>query len=140
MSSAHLFPVSDDELLISVYMKQGRTLDDLPYTPQFEAIYGALGGAEMGMTRSQLLHRLQNLRKSGKLPRLGKAVDSRPRIDPQQERTLSQLVEQEIGQMGQRDQLPYTDAFDRIVTAFNAQAGLSLSAHDVWRLVAKLAK
>jgi len=48
MADDLLFNISSDELLISVYQKQGRTLDDLPYTQQFERIYEAIVGDETG--------------------------------------------------------------------------------------------
>jgi hypothetical protein len=137
MSEPKLFQDAGDELLLSVYEKQGRTLDDLPYTPEFETIFEAMGD---GATRTGLFHRLHNLRKAGKLPRLGRATDKPPRIDPAQEELLVELVEAEIGQLSLRDRLPYTPAFDQIVCTFNAQAGLALSPHTVWRIIAKLAK
>ncbi len=135
-----LFPTTDDDLLKSVYARQGRTLDDLPYTPQFEAIAQALGAADSNAQRAELFHRLHNLRKAANLPRLGRAAEPPPRIDAEHETLLTQLVEQEIGKLSLRDRLPYTDAFDTIVATFNARAGLNLSPHDVWRIVAKLAK
>ncbi len=139
-----LFETSGDELLVSVYAKQGRTLDDLPYTPQFEAVYGAMTGggdeATPAVTRRALFHRLHNLRKAGKLPRLGKAQGSRPRLNPQQEAVLVELVREHVGELSKRDQLLYTEAFDTIVNTFNTRAGLGLSAHDTWRIIAKLAK
>ncbi len=161
-----LFPTNDDELLISVYQRQGRTLDDLPYTPQFEAIYLAVVGATGtpfvhasdfspgsaapghaasssspgGTTRAQLFHHLHNLRKAGKLPRLGRAASKPPRVDRRHEELLTQLVEARIGKLSLRDQLLYTPQFDEIVATFNERAALNLSAHDVWRVIAKLAK
>ncbi len=137
-----LFPTSDDELLISVYQKQGRTLDDLPYTDEFDAIHAAVIGDEnaTSTSRADLFHRLHNLRKAGKLPRLGKAATKPPRIAPEHEALLTSLVEEKIGRLSLRDQLLYAPAFDEIVIAFNARAGLNLSPHDVWRIIAKLAK
>ena len=136
-----LFQTSDDELLISVFRRQGRTLDDLPYTNAFEAIYQAYTGEDQtAVTRQQLFHRLHNLRKAGKLPRMGKAIGQRPRLTPEHETLLAKLVCDQVGQLSKRDQLLYTDAFDTIVNTFNTQAGLSLSAHDAWRIIAKLAK
>lgn len=131
-----LFP-NPDELLISVYQKVGRTLDDLPYTQEFEKIFAACGD---DTTRAALFRRLHNLRKAGKLPRLGRAAAAPPRIEPAHEALLTSLVNAEIGPLSMRDNLLYADAFDRIVQAFNAQAGLSLSNHDAWRIIAKLAK
>ena len=138
MREETLFPASSDELLASVYQKQGRTLDDLPYTPEFEAMFAAL--ADDGLTRAGLFHRLHNLRKAGRLPRLGRAASPPPRISAEQEATLARLVEDAIGKLSLRDQLPYTPRFDQVVCSFNAVAGLNLSPHAVWRLVAKLAK
>ena len=148
MADDLLFNISSDELLISVYQKQGRTLDDLPYTQEFERIYEALVGDDTeravgdatAMTRADLFHRLHNLRKAGKLPKLGRATGERPHIDAEQETLLARIVEQRIERLSLRDQLVYTDAFDQIAAQFNAEAGLNLSPHDVWRIVAKLAK
>jgi hypothetical protein len=146
MPEPMLFQTSDDELLISVYQRQGRTLDDLPYTEHFEAIFSAVVGDRTdqepyaALTRSALFRRLHNLRKAGRLPRLGRAIASPPRLDPQCEQKLIELVEAEIGKLSLRDQLPYSNQFERIVTTFNAQASLNLSLHDAWRIIAKAAK
>lgn len=142
MTDPVLFETSGDELLVSVYARQGRTLDDLPYTEEFERVYEAMtGGDESGaLSRQALFHRLHNLRKAGKLPRLGKAQGSRPRLNPEQEALLADLVCEHVGELSKRDQLLYTEAFDTIVNTFNTRAGLSLSAHDAWRIIAKLAK
>lgn len=138
----------DEELLISAYQRQGRSLDDLPYTEQFEAIYAAAVGDSpdeplAGTTRAQLFHRLHNIRKAGRLPRIGRAghlTEPPVRIGPEQEQTLAQLVEAALGRISLRDNLPYTPAFDALVADFNAAADLALSPYQVWRLVAKLAK
>ncbi|MEM9882439.1 MAG: hypothetical protein AAF800_05960 [Planctomycetota bacterium] len=137
-------PLNDDDTLIAVYAKQRRTLDDLPYTDEFEAIYTAMYGPDgvhdEHQTRDAVFHRLHNLRKAGKLPRLGRAKSPPPRVTPAQEARLTELIEGEVGQLGKRDQLLYRPAFDTIVDAFNTETGLSLSPHDLWRIVAKLAK
>ncbi|MEM9418267.1 MAG: hypothetical protein AAGA25_04310 [Planctomycetota bacterium] len=142
-----LFPINDDELLINVYQKQGRTLDDLPYTDEFETLYTSMYGPDgrdapnpAEQTRAKVFHRLHNLRKAGKLPKLGRAKSSPPRIEPEQEQQLVAIVEEHIGQISKRDQLLYQPTFDEIVDTFNAATGLSLSPHDLWRIIAKLAK
>jgi len=121
------------------YSRVGRTLDDLPYTDDFEQLWSALAKAT-NMGRREFFHKLHNLRKAGDLPRLGRAVGSPPRISPQDERELAGLVIAELGTLGQRDRLPYTPEFDRIVEAFTTKTGRELSRHDCWRLIAKLAK
>lgn len=142
-----LFPINDDELLINVYQKQGRTLDDLPYTDEFETLYAAMYGADgrdspnpAEQTRAKVFHRLHNLRKAGKLPKLGRAKSSPPRIEPEQEQQLVAVVEQHLGPISKRDQLLYQPGFDDIVDTFNTATGLSLTHHDLWRIIAKLAK
>lgn len=139
MSEARLFEDSSNELLVSVYLKQARTLDDLPYTPEFDAICEAMGAATKGQC-AELFHRLHNLRKASRLPRLGRAAESPPRIDPAHEVLLVGLVETAVGKLSLRDRLPYTDAFDELVVTFNSRAGLLLPPHAVWRIIAKLAK
>lgn len=141
MSDDLLFPTNDDDLLISVYQKQGRTLDDLPYTDAFESLFEAIyAGDEDAPSRAEVFRRLHNLRKAGKLPRMGRAQGERPRVTPEQEALLAGLVEAEVGALSKRDQLLYTPSFEALCTRFNNEAGLELSRHDVWRLVAKLAK
>lgn len=144
MADEQLFPINDDDLLVSVYQKQGRTLDDLPYTDAFEMLYASMYGGDdvepHTPSRSEVFHRLHNLRKAGKLPRMGRAHGERPRVTPEQEALLASLVEAAVGALSKRDQLPYTPAFDALCTRLNVEAGLELSQHDVWRLVAKLAK
>jgi hypothetical protein len=61
-------------------------------------------------------------------------------LDPAHEAVLAALVIREAGAMGQRDRLPHTPAFERVVEEFNAKTGLAMSAHDVWRQVARMAK
>lgn len=147
MDEKQLFPTSDEDLLISVYQKQGRTLDDLPYTAEFEALYAALYGCEESAqhhshqpSQAEVFHRLHNLRKAGKLPRLGRAQGERPRITTDQEALLTKLVEQQIGEISKRDTLLYTPEFELIAALFNSRAGLNLDRHAIWRLIAKLAK
>jgi hypothetical protein len=129
-----------DRLLIDAYVVTGRTLDDLPYTAEFEDLYMSLGGEGCGKSRRELFHRLHNLRKASKLPRIGRTPFNPPAINLDDEELLSSLVVAQIGTLGQRDQLPFTPRFDLLAQQFNDRTGRSLKSHDVWRLVAKLAK
>ncbi len=129
-----------DRALIEAYVRAGRTLDDLPYTPQFDAIVTEIRRVDPDATPRTVLHRLQTLRKSSRLPRLGRSDSPPIRIDDEESVLLSALVVESVGTMGQRDQLPYTPTFDRLVERFNARTGRALTPHDVWRLVARLAK
>jgi argininosuccinate lyase len=141
--AVNLFGVEDigvhaaDEQLIAAYQHAGRTLDDLPYTQEFETLFN---DASHGRSRHEVFHRLHNLRKAGKLPKAGRATEKPPIITAEAEQTLAKLVTEKLGKLSLRDNLPYTPAMDEIVATFDAHTGLSLSPHQVWRVIAKLAK
>jgi len=131
-------PVKRDAL-IKAYEAVGRTADDLPYTPQFETLcrmyVAAMGDPKP--TRREVWRHLLNLRKAGNLPKLGEAKSRPPKIDPEDEQHLRDLLGPDIGK---RDRLPYSERFDKIVNEFNEERTRKLSPHLVWRIVAKLAK
>lgn len=127
-----------DAALIAAYQRAGRTLDSLPYTEEFAAIMGEVSGAFAG--EREALHRLHTLRKAGRLPRLGRAGERPPTLEPEHERMLRALVEEAAGTMGARDRLPYTPEFDALGERFGRETGLSLGRHELWRVIAKLAK
>lgn len=129
-----------DEAIVDAYAKAARTLDDLPYTDEFETVMVLVRETDAEATHRDVFHRLHNLRKAGKLVRLGKAASNPPTIDEQHETLLIELVVAETGTLGQRDRLPYTEGFDRVAAAFANKTGLQLSHHDLWRVIAKLAK
>jgi len=132
-------PDRRDAELIKAYERAGRTLDSLPYTGEFEAIFEHAHAAGFASERDTF-HRLHNLRKAGRLPRLGKAPDSPPAIEPEEEAVLVELVASAAGSLGQRDRLPFTPEFDAVAERFSERTGRTLSPHDLWRLIAKLAK
>jgi len=130
------------EVLSKLYEQLGRTADDLPYTPHFEQLYkeyatALQASAHAVVTREEVWRHLLNLRKSGKLPKLGPAKSTPPEITEAEKMDLCELVGDQIGR---RDRLPYTLRFDEIVDAFNKTQPRPLSPHLVWRLVATLAK
>jgi catechol 2,3-dioxygenase-like lactoylglutathione lyase family enzyme len=127
------------DLLGKVYEKIGRTADDLPYTPHFESLYhGYIAGhAEPKPTRGEVWRHLLNMRKSGKLPKLGEARSAAPEVTPEERKALKEMLGDDIGR---RDRLPYSKRFDEIVDQFNKTQPKPLSPHLVWRLVATLAK
>lgn len=128
-----------DDRLVAAYVEVGRTLDDLPYTDEFEKLVAVLGG-DGALARREVLHRLQNLRKANRLPRLGRAASPSIKVTEDEESLLVGHVTEQAGTLGQRDQLVYDPRFDTLTERFNARTGRSLSRHDLWRLVAKLAK
>lgn len=131
---------AQDEAIVRAYEGVGVTLDALPYTAAFEKLMTLVREADAEAEHRAVFHRLHNLRKAGKLPRLGRAEGSPPVLDYEHEQLLIALVAGEAGSLGQRDQLPYTERFDRVAGEFARATGLNLSQHDLWRVIAKLAK
>lgn len=61
---------AEDEHLIEAYRSVGRSLDDLPYTPDFDRLCGYLGKPLTDEARHMVYKRLVSLRKRGRLPRV----------------------------------------------------------------------
>jgi len=127
------------ELLIELYTKLGRTADDLPYTPHFESLYRDYTAAhsEPKPTRYEVWRHLLNLRKGGKMPKLGAAKSPPPEVADEDRARLRDMLGQDIGR---RDRLPYSERFDKLVEEFNTGLQRKLSPHLIWRLAATLAK
>ena len=126
------------DLLIKEYLALGRTADDLPYTPHFETLYrGYAERLDPKPTKHEVWRQLLNLRKGGKLPKLGEARSRPPQVSPEHKALLRQMLGADIGK---RDRLPYTARFDQLVDQFNQTQARPISPHLVWRLVATLAK
>src|SRR5947207_1749878 len=100
-------PVKKD-LLIQLYQKIGRTADDLPYTPHFESLYEPYAQAQSDPkpSRAEVWRHLLNLRKAGKLPKLGEARSKPPDVEPEARDAPSKLLGKDIGK---RNRLPSTD-------------------------------
>lgn len=126
-------------LLIRLYEKLGRTADDLPYTPHFESLYEpyVAGYHDPKPDRAEVWRHLLNIRKAGKLPKLGDARSKPPDVPDESREQLRKLLGDAIGK---RDRLPYSARFDEIVEEFNRTQARKLSPHLVWRLVATIAK
>jgi|GEM_PF-93837 len=139
-----LFETSYDPELIAAYVRQGVTLDAMPYTEAFEALFQEVANKiEPAPQRADLFHRLHNLRKAGRLPRLGHTPTPEggpARLMEEQEARLIMIVENKIGELSKRDQLLYQPAFDDVVSEFNEATQLQLKPSDIWRITAKLAK
>ncbi len=130
----------EDQRLIAAYDFVGRTLDDLPYTDDFRLLMGRIKAGGDHRNEREVLTRLQNLRKATRLPRRGAAMSRPPEVTPGEEELMRVLVRRRLGSVGQRDQLPYTPAFDEIATQFNKETSRALDCHAIWRLIAKVSK
>ncbi|HEX8875647.1 MAG TPA: hypothetical protein VF777_02800 [Phycisphaerales bacterium] len=64
-------PLSElDQVLLDLYLKFGKSVDDLAYSDEFEVIYAELQARGDKRTKGQVYRRLLSLRKSGRLPRV----------------------------------------------------------------------
>jgi catechol 2,3-dioxygenase-like lactoylglutathione lyase family enzyme len=127
------------DVLVRAYEQVGRTADDLPYTPHFETLYKGYAAffGDRPPTRQEVWRHLLNLRKAGKLPKMGEARSKPPEVTAEAKAKLREALGEDIGK---RDRLPYTERFDKLVDNFNRTQPRPLSPHLVWRLVATLAK
>jgi catechol 2,3-dioxygenase-like lactoylglutathione lyase family enzyme len=125
--------------LITEYVKVGRTADDLPYTPHFDTMHKSYAATipDPKPTRAETWRHLLNLRKAGKLPRLGEAPTSPPELPLEDRERLKAMLGDDLGK---RDRLPYTKRFDTIVDTFNKTQPRWLTPHQVWRLVSTMSK
>lgn len=130
----------EDQALVTAYVRCGRTLDDLPYTNELDGILTAIGKEPSDDSRREVLGRLMTIRKSGRLPRSGARSTLIGTISPEDERTLSSLIINKTGSLGRRDSLPYTEAFKSILQEFQRSTGTQLAPHQLWRLMARVAK
>src|SRR5215218_3077851 len=99
------------DALVDAYAKIGRTADDLPYTPHFESLYSTYvkQHGDPPPTRQEVWRHVLNLRKAGKLPKLGEAKSKPPAVTYEARAMLRDMLSADIGK---RDRLPYTDRFD----------------------------
>lgn len=127
------------DLLVKLYERVGRTADDLPYTPHFESLYEpyVADHPDPKPDRAEVWRHLLNLRKGGKLPKLGEARSKPPALPDDARQRLRNLLGDD---MGKRDRLPYTSRFDDLVDSFNRTLDRPLSPHLLWRVIATLAK
>jgi hypothetical protein len=130
----------EDERLVSAYTRLGRPVDDLPYTDDYEDMVRALQQQGDGRDAGSILRRLLRLRKAARLPRIGRLAAPVLRAAPEAIELVERLLREELGTLGSRDQLPYTDRFDRLLQRYNSQATEQLDKHDFWRLVARVSK
>ena len=129
--------------LVRAYVAVGRTADDLPYTPHFEKLHEQYAMSYTGPQPDYetTWRHLLNTRKAGQLPKLGEARSRPPEATAEERQRLREIVGDD--DMRRRDRLPYTRRFDEIADAFNRAAGPDqrpLSPHQLWRLIAVLAK
>jgi hypothetical protein len=128
----------EDQRLVNLYAEIGLPSDTLLYSPEFDVFLNRLRAAGDNRPTQEIARRLLQLRKAARLPRVGHVAY--PSIElPETDFDLVQyLLRNHLGTLGSRDQLPYTELFDRIWTEYNRRATRTLDRHQFWRLVARV--
>jgi hypothetical protein len=63
----------EDQRLVEAYLRTNRPLDELPYSEAFELLFRSLNQPDTTEARHSVFQRLLRLRKTGRLPRLGRS-------------------------------------------------------------------
>ena len=90
----------EDQQLAATYDLLGRTLDDLPYTEDFDLLMQRIRAAGDRRSEAEVLTRLQNLRKATRLPRHGAALSRPPEVTPGEEELMRMFVRRATRQRG----------------------------------------
>lgn len=130
-----------DQALIAAYEDIGLSVDELPYTSEFDRLVERVEkatGDKIGC--QQALQRLFNLRKAARLSRMGRGSANGSALPDENRDLLQRLIVQSVGSLGGRDRLPYTENFDELRERFVETTGRNISNHDFWRLIARVTK
>jgi hypothetical protein len=129
----------DDQYLVDLYISQDRAVDALPYTDDFERLFVDFS-KRFSRTKHDVVQSLFNLRKAGRLPRLGRSALTAIDISEEDVAILEELVIDKVGSWGQRDRLVYSSAFDELAAEFNRSQRVPLTDSEIWRLIARVTK
>jgi len=111
--------------------------DSLPYTDEFSTLREEFYLRTFKrLSDSEFWTVLVNVAKKGGV-RGKKPKETAPPLKPEDQATLCDLLPMQIGQ---RDQLPYTEKFDALHVRFCELTGMSLDKHQLWLAVLHLAK
>jgi hypothetical protein len=130
----------EDQRLVRFYTELGRPSDDLPYSVDFEEFVNRLRDAGDKRSEHEILRRLFQLRKAARLPRVGSITSVAIDIPPTDFELAEGLLRRHLGVTGSRDQLPYSEQFERIWSEYNRDASRQLDKHQLWRLIARVSK
>jgi hypothetical protein len=131
---------SEDKRLIEAYEHVALPADALPYSSAFTEMVRSLRHHGETRTERELMRRLLNLRKAGRLPRVGGRTTLPGRISHDDIELIERLVRESIGSLGSRDQLPYSEAFEALRERYNSEASRQLNPNEFWRLIARVSK
>lgn len=126
--------------LIELFSEYGKSLDSLPYTESFDKMFEQAKELQGIHTERELLSRLLRLRKSGRLPRLDKYEKPSNVVPERYKEQLQEIFRSHIEDLSVRENIPYTDAFDKIASRVKDVLDQELDPQDVWRILIQLTK
>jgi hypothetical protein len=130
----------EDQRLVNLYTEIGVPSDALLYSPEFDLLMNRLQAAGDKRTSEVIAHRLLQLRKAARLPRIGRSSLSSVKLTEPDLDLVQGLLKQHLGALGSRDQLPYTEKFNQIRSEYNRRATQTLDPYQFWRVVARVSK
>jgi uncharacterized protein len=120
--------------------KASRSRDELPYTPEFDRLKARFERwAGRGVSQSHFWRTLTKVGKRGGLARSSphRRAQRAPTISTEDQLELMRLLPDGVGN---RDQFPYTEAFDEIHRQFTKLTKVKLDKHEFWRVLARVGK
>lgn len=130
----------EDQRLVELYSRLGRPSDDLPYSADLQELMAALRAAGDTRSEREVVARLMRLRKAGRLPRATRPSTPIGDVTTDDVELLGDLLRRQLGALGSRDRLPYSDEFELLRQQYNERASRPLDPHRFWRLVARVSK
>jgi hypothetical protein len=111
--------------------------DAIPYTDEFERLKEAFYDRTFKkLTDSEFWIALVRVAKKGGIRGKAAHADAPKLTEEQRERLIKPMPVP----LGERDKLPYTERFERMVRLFNGNTGLTLSQREVWLAILAIAK
>jgi hypothetical protein len=134
-------PLSElDERLIAAYKRMGRSVDELPYSPEFDLIASTLQEHGDERDKGTLVRRLFNLRKAARLPSTERNAGRPQKLPVDDVALVEDLLRETLPTIGGRDRLLYSPAFDLLLDRYNARALQKLDQQEFWRLISRVSK
>ncbi len=128
---------ANQEHLYELLQKASVARDSLPYTEEFARLKDEFFDRSLKrLTDAEFWRAVVTVAKKGGVTGKPRTKEC-PNLAEKQWGILESLLPVPVGQI---DQLPYTERFDRFVNTFNSRADVKLTQREVWLGVLRLRK
>lgn len=134
------YPKEIKTVINDLLMKSALPRDALPYTSEFDDLKATFAeSTDLTWGNAEFWQALSSIGKEGGLGTKTnrKRAPRAPTLTTEQQLELLRLFPEGIGS---RDQLPYTEKFDDLHKRFSQLTNLTLSKHEFWRVLSRVAK